>query len=231
MTTSTMSIRLNAILRIIAGFLVFAILLLLPAGTLRYWEVWVFLGVWFIPGIFFVLYFCKHDPALLERRMRRREKQKEQMLIMAAFYLLFLPGFVLPGLDHRLGWSSRWVAAVPLWLKLTSLALVLAGYLTTIWVFVVNRHASATIVVEPDQKVISNGPYRWVRHPMYFGVLIMMLSTPLGLGSYVAVPVFALIIPILILRLLNEEKVLRRDLPGYTEYCERTRHRLIPGVW
>ena len=107
----------------------------------------------------------------------------------------------------------------------------MASYLMTIWVMDVNRYAARTIRVEAGQKVVSKGPYKWVRHPMYFGLLLMMLSTPLALGSYVALPIFALALPALMFRLLHEEKVLRRKLPGYAEYCEGTRYRLIPYIW
>jgi protein-S-isoprenylcysteine O-methyltransferase Ste14 len=112
-----------------------------------------------------------------------------------------------------------------------SLGMVLGGYLITIWVMDANRYASSIIVVEAEQQVISTGPYKWVRHPMYFGGLIMMLFTPTALGSYVALPFFALVIPVLVMRLTNEEKVLRLELPGYTEYCQGTRFRLLPFIW
>jgi len=139
--------------------------------------------------------------------------------------------YLIPGLDFRFGWTYRWTGPVPLWLEIASLATVLTSYLMTIWVMDVNRYAARTIRVEAGQPVASRGPYQWVRHPMYFGILLMMLFTPLALGSYVALPIFALVLPALMFRLLREEKVLRRELPGYPEYCERTRYRLIPYIW
>lgn len=226
-----MTLKQKFLLRFVGGFAFFGLVLFLPAGTLRFWEGWALLGCWFIPGLIFSMYFYKHDPALLERRMRRREKVKEQKLVMTAAYFVFFVAYVIPGLDFRFGWTRGWTGAVPLWLKIVSFGMVLGGYLITIWVMDVNRYASSIVVVEAEQRVISAGPYRWVRHPMYFGVLIMMLFTPTALGSYVALPFFALIIPVLVMRLTNEEKVLRLELPGYTEYCEGTRYRLIPYIW
>ncbi len=145
---------------------------------------------------------------------------------MTFVYIIFPVAFLLPGLDHRFGWSHP-----PLQLTVFSQAVVFGGYLMTLWVMKVNRFASRTIQVEPGQEVISTGPYRIIRHPMYLGVSVMFLFTPLALGSYFALPAFGLIIPFVVLRLLNEEKILRQELPGYAEYCLRTRFRLLPFLW
>jgi len=226
-----MSLGLRLTLRIVLGMFVVGIMLFLPAGTLRFWQGWAYLAVWLIPGLIFSLYFSKHDPALVERRLQTREKEKEQKVVIAVVYVIFALGYLIPGLDFRFGWTRRWTGPLPLWFEITSLAVVFASYLMTIWVMDVNRYAARTIRVEAGQKVVSVGPYKWVRHPMYSGILLMMLFTPLALGSYVALPVFALVLPALMFRLLNEERVLRQDLPGYTEYCQGTRYRLIPHVW
>jgi len=150
---------------------------------------------------------------------------------MGVVYVVFLLAYLIAGLDFRFGWTYRWTGPVPLWFEIASLTTVLASYLMTIWVMDVNRYAARTIRVEAGQKVVSAGPYKWVRHPMYFGLLLMMLATPLALGSYVALPIFALVLPALMFRLLHEEKVLYRELPGYAEYCEGTPYRLIPHIW
>jgi protein-S-isoprenylcysteine O-methyltransferase Ste14 len=163
---------------------------------------------------------------LIERRLQRKERVGEQKLIMKFAFVIWLVAYSLPGLDHRFGWSH-----VPVWLTILSQALVLGGYVIVFWVLKTNSFAAATIQVEPEQKVISSGPYRIVRHPMYSGVTVMFLFAPFALGSYVALPVFALFIPIIVFRLLNEEKVLRQELPGYAEYCLRTRFRLVPLLW
>jgi len=206
-------------------------MLFVPAGTLDYWEAWVFLGIVFIPMTVFSAYFYKHDPALVERRLQRKEKVKEQKVVMKLANLIFIAALLIPGLDHRFGWTEKLVGGVPLWLKITAQTLVLGGYLFTFWVISVNRFASRTIQVELEQRVISDGPYRLVRHPMYFGALVMWLSVSVALGSYVACPVFALLVPVIVARLLNEEKVLRLELPGYESYCQKTRFRLVPYLW
>jgi protein-S-isoprenylcysteine O-methyltransferase Ste14 len=209
------------VVRFSLGFAIFVAVLFLPAGTLKYWQGWAFLATWFVPGITGLGYFYKHDPQFVERRMKRKEKVREQKFIMMFLYMVFAIAFLLPGLDHRFGWSHP-----PLWLTLVSLALVFGGYMLTLLVMNANRFAASTIQVEPGQTVISTGPYRLLRHPMYFGICVMMLFAPLSLGSYVALPAFVLVVPFVILRLLNEEKFLRQELPGYTEYCFRTRFRL-----
>jgi protein-S-isoprenylcysteine O-methyltransferase Ste14 len=158
--------------------------------------------------------------------MQFKEKVREQKRIMTFVYIAWLVAFVLPGLDHRFGWSHQ-----PLWITIFSQAVVFGGFATTLWVAKVNRFAARTIQVEPGQEVISSGPYRIIRHPMYTGMCAMWLFTPLALGSYLTLPAFVLLIPLIVLRLLNEEKVLRQELPGYAEYCVHTRFRLIPFLW
>jgi protein-S-isoprenylcysteine O-methyltransferase Ste14 len=203
----------------------------LTAGTLHYWEGWAFLAILFVPGVFFCFYFLKRDPELVRRRLETKEKVKAQKWIIKIGQSIFAFAFLLPGLDFRFGWTKRWFGGVPLWLEIVALALVLASYLFVIWVMDVNRYAARTVRVEAEQKVISTGPYKYVRHPFYCGAVVMFLVAPLGLGSYVAFPVFALVIPIFILRLLNEEQVLRRELPGYSSYCQGTPYRLVPYIW
>ena len=150
---------------------------------------------------------------------------------MQAGNLLFFAVFLLPGFDYRLGWSCRLLGAVPPWLSVAADVLVVGGLILVFWTFQVNSFASRTIEVEAGQRVISSGPYALVRHPLYAGSLLIWLSTPLALGSYAAWPAFALLVPFYVYRLLNEEKFLRLELPGYSEYCLRTRFRLVPYVW
>lgn len=226
-----MNLRLKLSLRLVVGLLICAALLFISAGSLRYCQGWIFLAVFFIPAISFSFYLYKHDPQLLERRLQMKEKISEQKLLVTLVKAVSLGGFVLASLDYRFGWSRHYLGAEPLWLKVLSPALVLVGLLLMLWVFAVNSFASRTIQVEAGQKVISGGPYRLVRHPMYLGSVVMWLATPLALGSYFALPAFALLLPFYVFRLLNEEKVLRRDLPGYSEYCNATHYRLVPLVW
>ena len=158
--------------------------------------------------------------------MRMREREREQRLIIKVAYLWFLLAFILPGLDWRWGWS-----AVPTWLVIVADMLVLAGYGIFLLVLRENRYASRTVQVEQGQRVISSGPYAIVRHPMYIGSMLMYLASPLALGSYWAMLPALLIIPILVARIINEEKVLLRELPGYEEYTRKTVYRLVPGIW
>jgi protein-S-isoprenylcysteine O-methyltransferase Ste14 len=219
---------------IVQGVLAFAAvfaLLFLSAGTLDFWEAWVFLGIIFIPMVIFSVYYYKHDPALVQRRMQRHEKVNEQQWIVRVATMISLLGILMPGLDHRFGWTRRFTGGVPLWVELISQVVVLTAYLGTMWVIHVNRFAARTIQVEEGQKVVSNGPYAVVRHPMYSFATLMWLAIAPSLGSYLSLPFFLLLIPIFAARLLNEEEVLRRDLPGYAEYCQGTKYHLIPYIW
>jgi len=141
-----------------------------------------------------------------------------------------MSGMALCGFDYRFGWSGAFLGRVPLWLVLTAQAILLASYFLVFRVMKTNSFASSVIQVEVGQEVISTGPYRLVRHPMYSAISLMVLATPLALGSYLALPLFLLLISLLVFRLLNEEKLLRQSLPGYVEYCRRTRSRLIPFI-
>lgn len=216
----------RALLRVVLGVLVIGAILFLPAGTLRYWEGWIWMGTFLGPMLLATLYFARTDPALLERRMQAREERGAQKKIIGLTNLVFVGGFLLPGFDHRFGWSD-----VPLWVALVADGVVLASYLFVLWVLRTNSYASRTIRVEEGQRVIDHGPYAWVRHPMYTGVVVMMLASPIALGSLWAVIPFLLLPPLLILRIRDEEAALRVELPGYPEYCERVRWRLIPGVY
>ena len=221
-----MTLKSTLALRFCIGMVVCGAVLFIPAGSFRYWQGWCYLAVLFVPGLFAFAYFYKHDPRLIERRLQMKENVREQKRIMTLVYITWLIAFVLPGLDHRLGWSHS-----PLWITIFSQGVVFSGFATTLWVTKVNRLAARTIQIEPGQEVISSGPYHIIRHPMYLGACAMWLFTPLALGSYLTLPAFFLLIPLIVLRLLNEEKVLRQELPGYSEYCLHTRFRLVPLVW
>jgi protein-S-isoprenylcysteine O-methyltransferase Ste14 len=210
--------------------LIFMAAFFLTAGTFKYWQGWFFLIVSFGTSLFMVGYFHRHDPGLLKRRMETREKEAEQRIFRRLFVPIWIAGLALPGFDHRFGWSSAVVGRVPLWLILLAQVLVVCAYVLIFQVLKVNSFASSTIQVEAGQKVISAGPYRLVRHPMYSAFLLALVATPLALGSYIALPVFALLVPLLVFRVVNEEKLLRRQLPGYADYCLSTRFRLIPFI-
>ena len=198
----------------------------IPAGTLAYWEAWLYLAVILIPFAVVVRYFLKKNPEFLERRMQTREREPAQRQLIGLSLLWFILAFILPGLDRRFGWSDVSVPVV-----LAADLLVLLGYGIIVLVFRENQYASRTVQVEQGQQVITTGPYALVRHPMYVGTMVMYLASPLALGSYWALIPALLIIPILVIRIVNEEKVLVRDLPGYPEYRQATRYRLLPGIW
>jgi protein-S-isoprenylcysteine O-methyltransferase Ste14 len=229
MGTDTADLKRRALRRLVIFLAVMAGLLLVPAGSLRYWQGLVY---WLIcAGAFaaITVYLLKHDPALIERRLASgpaAEKEKAQKIIQGVISLCFFLLFVVSAVDHRLQWS-----AVPVPLVLLADVGVAFGLAVIFRVFRENSFASATIEIAAGQRVIASGPYAIVRHPMYVGVLVLLAATPLALGSCWAL----LILPpgclAVIWRLIEEERFLRRNLPGYDDYCRRTRYRLIPWVW
>jgi protein-S-isoprenylcysteine O-methyltransferase Ste14 len=210
-------------------FLVMASLLFVAAGTLHYWQAWLFLAAYFAASLAITLYLIRKDPALLERRMSGgpfAEKEPAQRIIMFLASFGFIALLVEPALDHRFGWSD-----LPAYLVVGGDSVMLLGWLGIFVVFRENSIASATIESVKDQRVISTGPYAWVRHPMYATALVMLLGIPLALGSWWGVMIVILIVPALIWRLTDEERFLLQNLPGYPEYRGRVRYRLLPFVW
>ncbi|NUN09667.1 MAG: isoprenylcysteine carboxylmethyltransferase family protein [Ignavibacteriaceae bacterium] len=212
--------------RFVTGIVLLSLLLFIPSGSFKYYNAWFLLALIIIPITYVTVYFYNRDPEFLRRRLKMHEKEKEQRLIIKLASLLYILGFIIPGLDYRYGWSD-----VPLWLVLFSGGVFLFSYLLVFKVFKTNSFASRVVEVESGQKVIDSGPYSVLRHPMYTGTVLMMLFMPLLLGSYYGLIPNVLLPPVFIFRLLNEEKVLTRDLPGYKEYCDRVKYRLIPYIW
>jgi len=203
--------------------------LFVSAGTVCYWQAWVFLTIYIGASTPITLYLMRHDPALLERRMKggpTAEKQPLQRLIMWGFSIGFIALLVVPALDYRFGWSTVSLGGV-----VTGNVLVLTGIYIIFLVYRENTFASATIEVVKDQRVITTGLYAVVRHPMYAGALIFFFGVPLALGSYWGLVVLGVITPFLIWRLFDEERFLARNLAGYTEYQQRVKYRLVPFVW
>ena len=210
-------------------FLVMASLLFVVAGTLHYWQAWLFLAVYFAASLAITLYLVRKDPTLLERRMSGgpfAEKEPAQRIIMFLASFGFIALLVEPALDHRFGWSD-----LPACLVVAGDSVMLLGWLGIYFVFRENSFASATIESAADQRVISTGPYAWVRHPMYATALLMLLGIPLALGSWWGVLIVIAIVPALVWRLTDEERFLSQNLPGYPEYRGRVRYRLLPFVW
>jgi protein-S-isoprenylcysteine O-methyltransferase Ste14 len=203
-----------------------ALLVLVPAGTIHYWQFYLYCASFIIPMCFTLVYFIKKDPEFLARRMKGTEQEHEQRLVVFATVIIFVSGFSIAGLDRRFGWSDISTAVI-----ITADLIFVASYLFILRVFYENRFASRVIEVEQEQRVITTGPYRYVRHPMYIGMIVMYLSSPVVLGSWWAVIPFLFLPVSLGFRIVNEEKVLREHLKGYTEYCSSVRYRLIPYVW
>lgn len=214
------------ITRVSIFILTFAALLFLPAGNLAYWEAWMYLATILIPAIFVFDYLLKNNPELLERRMRLREKEPQQKWVIFFSYLYLLVSFTFPGFDKRFGWSQ-----FPFWVSIIADLIVLLGYGMFVLVLKENSYLSRIIEVDKEQTVISTGPYAVVRHPMYVGVILMYTFSPLTLGSVWGMIPAVFIVPILIGRILNEEAVLMKGLKGYTEYMQKVRYRILPGVW
>jgi protein-S-isoprenylcysteine O-methyltransferase Ste14 len=214
---------------LLALFLVMAALLFLSAGTIRYWQAWLYFTVFFGASLLITLYLAKNDPALLKRRLSGgpwAEKVRAQRIIMVFTSIGFIALIVVPALDFRFGWSS-----VPLSFVAAGTILVAIGYTIIFFVYKENTYGSATIEVAHDQKVIATGPYSVVRHPMYAGALLYLVGTPLALGSWWGLVPFVATLPFLIWRIFDEEAFLARNLPGYAEYRDQVRFRLVPGVW
>jgi protein-S-isoprenylcysteine O-methyltransferase Ste14 len=204
-------------------------LLFLPAWTLHYWQAWLFLAVFSVSVLAITLYLMNRDPELLRRRVNAgpgAEKEISQKLIQLFATLAFLAVIVFPAIDHRFAWST-----VPLYAILVGDGLVALGLLIVFLVFKENTYTSGVIEVDQGQRVVSTGPYALVRHPMYVGAVVMLLGFPLALGSWWGLLAVIPITMVIVLRLLDEEKFLAKNLPGYLEYRNRVRYRLIPFIW
>jgi protein-S-isoprenylcysteine O-methyltransferase Ste14 len=221
------------VIRAFAGLLflliVMAIIIFVPAWTLDYRQAWIFLVVFFVPPLLITIYLMKHDPKLLERRTTAgpgAEQERIQNIIQALAGLAFIAIFIVSALDHRFGWST-----VPAYVTALGDVLVIFGFYLVFLVFKENTFASGTIEVVAEQRVISTGPYALVRHPMYIGALVMLVGVPLALGSWWGLLAIIPMIIVLILRLLDEEKFLAKNLAGYRDYQSKVRYHLFPLIW
>lgn len=221
-----MKLLLNALIKFAIGFMMLGVLLFLPAGTLAFSGGWLLLGLLFVPMLALgaVLFFRAKD--LLRKRLDSKEKESTQKGVVAMSGLIFLGGFVLAGLDFRFSLSH-----VPTVAVIVASVLFLVGYALYAEVMRENAYLSRTVKVEENQKVIDTGLYGIVRHPMYFATVLMFLSIPVILGSWWALLVFSVYPFVIIVRIRNEETVLKRELAGYTEYQSKVKYRLIPFIW
>jgi protein-S-isoprenylcysteine O-methyltransferase Ste14 len=211
------------------GLVLFGALLFGTAGTFDYWQAWVFIAILTAVSIFPTVYLAVKDPATLERRMHGgplAETRTAQKIVASGFLLIVVAVLVVSALDHRFGWSQ-----VPTAVVVLGDALVAIGFGITLLVVIENSYAAANVTVEAEQTVISTGLYAIVRHPMYFGAVIMMIGMPLALDSYWGLVTLLPVMAVLALRITDEEKMLRQELDGYDEYTQKVHHRLVPGVW
>jgi protein-S-isoprenylcysteine O-methyltransferase Ste14 len=219
----------KALIGILRMFVILVAVVFLPVWTLRYWQGWACLAAFFVPASAISVWVAKHDPALLERRLKagpKAEKEAGQKIVQAVASIVFLADFLLPAFDHRFGWSR-----VPAWASIIGALMMLGGFAITFAVFKANTFTSGIIEVAEDQRVISTGPYARVRHPMYTGALIILFGIPLALGSWWGMLVNVPMVAAIVWRLLDEERFLAEKLADYVEYRESVRHRLVPHVW
>ena len=223
------SLIVKSILGLVFLLVVLALALFISAGSVSFWQAWVYLVVWAVCVILITLYLVKYDQRLLASRVTAgpvAETQKSQQVIQSLASLFFIGLFIVPGLDYRFHWSN-----VPPIVSLICDGLVALGFYFVFLVFKENSYTSGIIEVAKEQTVISTGPYSIVRHPMYAGAGILLIFTPVALGSWVAIPFPLPLILVIVVRLLEEEKFLVANLPGYAEYQQKVRYRLIPFVW
>jgi protein-S-isoprenylcysteine O-methyltransferase Ste14 len=222
-------LKLKAFAGLFVLLAVMAVALFASAWTLDYWQAWVFLAVFFGAAFLITVYLMKKDPELLERRITAgplNEKESTQKTIQFIAQFAFLLVIVFPALDHHFGWS-----AVAPYISIAGDVLIVIGFYLVFLVFKENTFTSALIEVDKDQKVISSGPYALVRHPMYIGALMLLLGVPLALGSLWGVATIIPITTVIIWRLLDEERFLSKDLPGYIDYMQKVHYRLVPYIW
>src|SRR5262250_536641 len=203
------------------GTLLFVVLIFLPAGTFRYWQGWLFLGTFAASTVGFTVYLAIYDKPLLERRLKvgpQHEKERSQKLIVSLVFVAFFALIILPALDHRFGWSP-----VSSWVSLLGDVIIVLSFLFMFWVIKVNSFAASNIRVEEGQQVIDTGPYAYVRHPMYAGAFWLFVGIPLALGSWWGLGLIVPFLPVLLWRLLDEERILNAQLRGYSEYAQRVR--------
>jgi protein-S-isoprenylcysteine O-methyltransferase Ste14 len=223
------SLALRTVLGFLALLVVVGAALFGAAGTFDYWQAWLYLLVFFGSAAAITLYLWRVDPKLLERRVEGgplAEQETSQRVIQSVASLGFIAVLVVPGLDHRFGWSN-----VPGWLSILADVVVAIGFWIVFLVFRVNTFTAATIALAGEQRVIDTGPYASVRHPMYAGALLLLLATPIALGSWWGLLAFVPMVLAIVWRLQDEERFLVEHLAGYGEYRSRVRARLLSGMW
>ena len=222
----TKELFFQAILKFIAGVILIGLLIFLPAGTIHFWNGWLFMGILFVPMFGAGIVMMMKNPELLKKRLNAKEKQQEQNMVIKLSGFMFLVGFIVAGLNYRFQWYVLQTGV-----SIGAAVVFLLAYLLYAEVLRENTYLSRTIEVQENQKVIDTGLYGIVRHPMYSVTLILFLAMPWVLGSVIAFLVFLAYPFIIAKRIKNEEEVLEQGLKGYKEYKEKVKYRLIPFVW
>ncbi|MBO7503053.1 MAG: isoprenylcysteine carboxylmethyltransferase family protein [Clostridia bacterium] len=222
----TAKLFFQAIAKFTIGLLIVGLLIFLPAGTFAFPQGWLLLGVLFVPMFGAGIVMMVKNPVLLKKRLNAKEKQGGQKAVLALSGLMFVAAFVVAGLNFRFQWF-----VLPMWVSVVAAVVFLGGYVLYAEVLRENVYLSRTVEVQENQKVIDTGLYGVVRHPMYMSTLVLFLSMPLVLGSLFSLAIMLGYIPIIALRIKNEEKVLEEGLEGYTEYKKKVRKKVIPFVW
>ena len=222
----TKKLFVQAIVKYLAGVVLLGLLIFLPAGTLRFPNGWLLMALLFIPMLGAGIVMMLRDPALLEKRLNAKEQQGEQKEVVLGSGLMFIAAFILAGLNFRFGWLR-----LPDWAVWAASVLFLLAYLMWGEVLRENAWLSRTVEVQEGQRVVDHGLYGVVRHPMYSASVLLFLSMPLVLNSPLSFLVMLCYLPLIAKRIRNEEKLLRKELPGYEEYAERVKYRLIPFIW
>ena len=221
-----MKLLMEALVKFFCGLLMVALLIFLPAGTLAYGGGWLLVGLLFGPMFIAGLVMLRKSPEFLKKRLDGKEKQATQKGVVALSGLMFIAGFVVAGLDYRFGWSN-----MPVPVTVVASVLFLAAYVLYAEVMRENAYLSRTIKVEEGQKVVDTGLYGIVRHPMYMATLLLFIMIPIVLGSWYAPIPFAFYPAIIIARLKDEEELLTKELPGYAEYKQKVKYRILPFIW
>ena len=217
---------IQAITKFIFGFLIIGLLLFIPAGTLNYWNAWLFIGILFLPMLIVGIILMFKSPDLLRKRLNSKEKESKQEILILLGGIMFICGFVVSGLNYRFNWII-----LPKWIIFIATIIFLLAYVLYAEVLRENMYLSRIIEVQENQKVVDTGLYGIIRHPMYSSTILLFLSIPLVLGSLFSFLIFLLYPIIIVKRIKNEEQVLEQGLKGYLEYKKKVKYRLIPFIW
>ena len=217
---------ISAVTKFLAGLVMLALLIFLPAGTLAFTQGWIFMAVLFLPMLMIGIVLALKSPELLRKRLNSKEQENTQKGVVISSLLMFLGGFITAGLSFRFGWLR-----LPMWVSVTAAVIFLIGYAMYAEVLRENEYLSRTVEVQEEQKVIDTGLYGVIRHPMYTATILMFCFAPLVLGSVISFVIFLAYPVIIVTRIGNEEKVLENGLKGYTDYKKKVKYRLMPFVW